>query len=109
MQGKVEVVRQLHEDVDRHMEEVVKELAHEPKNHRHRMHHEHFVSERLDEMQAKRRRLASYYKEAEKETLAPQPISSVVDQFFDEFASLEQYHSKFPHLKVAQVFLLFCP
>eukprot|EP01061_Rhynchopus_euleeides_P011828 TRINITY_DN21409_c0_g1_i1.p1 TRINITY_DN21409_c0_g1~~TRINITY_DN21409_c0_g1_i1.p1 ORF type:complete len:438 (+),score=187.83 TRINITY_DN21409_c0_g1_i1:51-1364(+) len=97
---KPELVRQLHEDIDRHVEEVVIELQHEPKVQRHRMQHEHFIGERLDRVQQKRRKLASIYAEQEQAPEETLPLSGVVQSFYDGVKDIEQYHSAHASLPI---------
>eukprot|EP01063_Lacrimia_lanifica_P017593 TRINITY_DN24642_c0_g1_i1.p1 TRINITY_DN24642_c0_g1~~TRINITY_DN24642_c0_g1_i1.p1 ORF type:complete len:470 (+),score=183.55 TRINITY_DN24642_c0_g1_i1:66-1475(+) len=102
MNTSVEVIRQVHEGVERNIEEMVVELPHEPKSHRQRLYREHFISERLDQIQAKRRRLVGYYKERAGVKEEPLPLSTVETNFYAELANIQEYHAKFPGVLAEQ-------
>ena len=100
---KPEAIRQLHEDIDRNVEEIIVEQQHVPKSHRNRMQHEHFISSRLESIRTKRRRLIDTYVEAGNAAEETCPLSNTVEEFYNGVQEIEDYHRKFPGVPVEKV------
>ncbi|KAJ9449181.1 Splicing factor 3A subunit 3 [Diplonema papillatum] len=101
----MEVVRQLHEDIERHVEEVVTEVQYQPQGQLNKMHHEHFIRERMEDIRGRKRRLVDYYKSREGEDgqvkpEAPLPLSTVEQDFYQRIADTKEYYRKYPDLAV---------
>eukprot|EP01062_Namystynia_karyoxenos_P065830 TRINITY_DN59888_c0_g1_i1.p1 TRINITY_DN59888_c0_g1~~TRINITY_DN59888_c0_g1_i1.p1 ORF type:complete len:457 (+),score=186.57 TRINITY_DN59888_c0_g1_i1:70-1440(+) len=99
MSGWVETARQAHEDIERHLAELTSEVVTKPTNPRHRIHHEHFLSQRVEMIRGKKRKLLELYNLPEAKRRDVQPSSVVEQSFFDRLREIRAYHEKFPDQK----------
>eukprot|EP01060_Flectonema_neradi_P022804 TRINITY_DN31008_c0_g1_i1.p1 TRINITY_DN31008_c0_g1~~TRINITY_DN31008_c0_g1_i1.p1 ORF type:complete len:479 (+),score=101.45 TRINITY_DN31008_c0_g1_i1:43-1437(+) len=97
---ELEKLRTLGEEIELHMEELITEVKHVPTNHRTKLHHEHFIAERLELMKAKKRRLVEIYTERNERENEVQPLGVVERQFYDGIQGIQQHYVKFPKTSI---------
>ena len=98
---ELEKIRGLSEEVELHMEELITEVKNVPTNHRTRIHHEHFIAERLELMKCKKRKLIEMFEEQNQRKNPIQPLGTTETEFYETIQGIQEYHVKFPKLAVS--------
>jgi len=98
----LEQCRLAHEEVERSMGAIVKELRNEPKTHKEKILQQHRVNNRLERIKERSDALLTTYEDEDgsrKEEIAHLGQADMFGMFYTRLREIREYHKKFPNIQ----------